>query len=147
MGIDASVIFDIKVSRDELLELACKLSSIDLTLKNIFPYDEYSEESWEIEIFDTDEETETAISCCWPLGLSVLDNGYITLWNLSRWKFVLNDLGGHKSRYFESAKIIAQAIGAKRIIFLSDYLHEEIEDVEPKMNFDETLTYLVSWFR
>lgn len=130
MGIDAAAIFDCRLSREEMLDLAVELESHNAEFSRMFPYEKSQGRPWKIDIDDEDGEV-IEISGGWPFGVWRENDGLLCLWNISRWKFILQHDKSHYAEFFASARLVAEIAGAGRMLCLSDYTLARIDTSIP----------------
>lgn len=144
MGIDSTAVFDITLSDEKFLELACSISEYDISFQEIFTLETFVKNSWELNDFSEDGDKDLEISSCWPFGLFQTGKQPFSLWNLSRWKRITQKERYHYDEFLNSSRLVGKIIGATRVIYLSDYLYEEICEQTPYLTFDNLLQKLQS---
>lgn len=125
MGIDAHVLYDCSLTEKEIRGLPQRLEGLNEEIQSLVT-EHNSKGSWTLELDEDESGKFYEIAGAWSFGL-VINQSQIRLWHWARWKWIISQ-ECYDEEFFSIARLIGKTIGAKRAIYLSDYLADEFDE-------------------
>ena len=125
MGIDAHVVYECLLTEKEIRELPQRLDGLNEKIQNLVTENK-PKASWNIEFNEGEGGKLYEIAGAWSFGL-IINQSQIRLWHWAKWKWIISQ-ECYDEEFFSIARLIGKTIGAKRAIYLSDYLADEFDE-------------------